>query len=118
VPRLDAGGLFHSLGTRGRLDQASAALDLGRRFFYEPGHDFTLGQYLLAHEAGGSPVRGTIQAGPDYRFGSLHSGEIVQVEADQAGPGLTTTLDSLHHSLTAAGLVGVPIGNLVDPGGD
>ena len=55
IPRLDVGGPFHSLGTKGRLVNDATALGLGKGFMYEPSSDFTPTQYLLAHAAGGSP---------------------------------------------------------------
>jgi hypothetical protein len=118
LPRLDSGGVFHSFGTRGRLLHTAAALGVGHKFFYEPDGDFTLGQYLLAHTAGGSPVRGSVRARPGDQLGPLHAGEIVQLEGVTSDPGWTSTLDSLRRRLARGGLTGVTVPELVDSGGD
>ncbi len=71
LPKLGSGGPFHSLETRDRLSHAAVALGLGRNFLYEPDRDFSIGQYLLAHAAGGSPVRGATQVNPGDQVGDL-----------------------------------------------
>jgi UDP-glucose 4-epimerase len=114
LPRLSYGGLLHSLGTRGRLKHAAAGLGLGGGFFYEPDPDFTLGQYLLAHSAGGTPVRGTVRVSPGDRLGALHAGEIVQMEGNPGDPRWRSTLDSLRGRLASGGLSGVTVPELVD----
>ena len=118
IPRLDSGGVFHSLGTRGRLLRTASSLGVGDRFFYEPDGDFTLGQYVLAHYAGGSPVRGGVRVNPGDRVGPLHAGQIVQLEAVPAGARWTATLDSLRSRLARGGLTGVTVPQLVHAGGN
>jgi UDP-glucose 4-epimerase len=118
LPMLNSGGLAHTLGTRGRLIHAAATLGLGKRFLYEPGGDFTLGQDLLGHYAGGSPVRGEVKANPGDMIGPLSAGEIVELEADPGAAGWTSTLDSLRRSLARGGLSGVTVSQLVGSGGN
>ena len=118
LPKLGSGGPFHSLETRDRLSHAAAALALGRNFLYEPDHDFSIGQYLLAHAAGGSPVRGAAQVNPGDQVGDLHRGEIVEMSANPASPAWPSTLDSLGRRLARGGLTGVTVSELVDSGGD
>src|SRR5213075_2954729 len=107
------GGLFHSLGTRGRLMRTADALGLGGKFLYEPDHDFTLGQYVLAHSAGGSPIRGTVRASPGEEIGALNRGEIVELQGEPTDPAWASTLRSLRRSLAVDGLRGVSIAELV-----
>jgi processive 1,2-diacylglycerol beta-glucosyltransferase len=118
LPRLDSGGPFHSLGTKGRLLNDAAALGLGKGFLYEPGTDFTPTQYLLAHAAGGSPVLGSAESNPGEPVGALRPGEILQVNVDGPAPAWIATLDSLDRRLAAGGLHAVTLPSLVGSGGD
>ena len=118
IPKLGSGGPFHSLETRDRLSHAAVALGLGRNFLYEPDRDFSIGQYLLAHAAGGSPVRGAAQVNPGDQVGDLRRGEIVEMSANPASPAWPSTLDSLGRRLTRGGLTGVTVSELVNSGGD
>ena len=117
LPRLDAGGPFHSLGTKGRLAEDAAALGLGKSFMYQPSSDFTLTQYLLGRAAGGSPVRGAADSDPGEAVGALRAGEVVQINVDRATAALNATLHSLRHRLAAGGLHAVTLPELVDTGG-
>ena len=118
LPRLDAGGPFHSLGTKGRLANDASALGLRKGFMYQPGSDFTPTQYLLARAAGGSPVQGAAQNDPGEAIGALSSGEVVQINLD--GPAATwrATIGSLDSRLAAGGLRAVTLPELVSSGGN
>ncbi|MGH3076227.1 MAG: hypothetical protein ACRDQC_14920, partial [Gaiellales bacterium] len=118
LPRLAAGGPFHSFGTKGKLINDATALGLGKGFMYEPSNDFTPTQYLLAHAAGGSPVTGAAEGGPGDRLPAVHRGEIVQVNVDGPTTAWTATLDSLHSRLAARGLEAVTLPTLVSSGSD
>jgi UDP-N-acetylglucosamine:LPS N-acetylglucosamine transferase len=118
LPRLDAGGPFHSLGTKGRLTKDASALGLGKGFMYQPGSDFTPTQYLLARAAGGSPVQGAAESDPGEAIGALRPGEVVQVNVDGSAAAWRATIDSLDGRLTAGGLRGVTIPELVSSGGN
>ena len=100
------------------MSHAAVALGLGRNFLYEPDRDFSIGQYLLAHAAGGSPVRGAAQVNPGDQVGDLRRGEIVEMSANPASPAWPSTLDSLGRRLTRGGLTGVTVSELVNSGGD
>ena len=78
----------------------------GRNFLYEPDSDFSIGQYLLAHAAGGSPVRGAAQVNPGDQVGDLRRGEIVEMSANPGSPAWASTLDSLGRRLARGGLSG------------
>jgi UDP-glucose 4-epimerase len=118
LPRLDSGGPFHSLGTKGRLINSATALGLGKGFMYEPGNDFTPTQYLLARAAGGSPVLGAAEGGPGGRLPAVHRGEIIQVSVDGSSASWTATLDALRSRLASSGLDAVTLPTLVSSGSD
>ena len=114
IPRLDVGGPFHSLGTKGRLVNDATALGLGKGFMYEPSSDFTPTQYLLAHAAGGSPVLGAAESSAGDPVPPVHRGEIVQVDVDGPRVAWNATLDSLHNRLAARQLHAVTVPALVN----
>ncbi len=116
IPRLDAGGPFHSLGTKGKLVKDATALGLGKGFMYEPSSDFTPTQYLLAHAAGGSPVLGAAEGGAGAPLPAVHRGEIVQVDLDGPRAAWNKTLDSLQNRLAAGRLHAVTVPGLVSSG--
>ncbi len=114
IPRLDVGGPFHSLGTKGRLVNDATALGLGKGFMYEPSSDFTPTQYLLAHAAGGSPVLGAAESSAGDPVPPVYRGEIVQVDVDGPRVAWNSTLDSLHNRLAARRLHAVTVPALVN----
>jgi UDP-glucose 4-epimerase len=118
LPRLDSGGPFHSLGTKGRLANNAAALGLGKNFMYQPSSDFTLTQYLLAHAAGGSPVRGASENDQGEAVAAVRRGEVVQINVNGRTAASSATLDSLDRRLAAGGLSAVTLPELVGSGGD
>lgn len=113
LPRLEAGGPLRSFEVKERLAGDAAALGLGNRFMYEPSGDLNLAQYLLAHFAGGSPVRGAAESGPGRGVGALRPGEIVEINANGPAPARSATLDSLDRRLAASGLSAVTLPELV-----
>ena len=118
LPRLEAGGPFHSFGTKGRLAKDASALGLGKGFMYQPGSDFTPTQYLLARAAGGSPVQGAAETGPGEAIGALQPGEVIQINVDGPAAAWRSTIDSLDRRLAAGGLRAVTVPELIGPGGD
>jgi UDP-glucose 4-epimerase len=118
LPRLAAGGPFHSLGTKGRLTKDASGLGLGKGFMYQPGSDFTPTQYLLARAAGGSPVEGAAETDPGDAIGALRPGEVIQINIDGQTPAWRATIDSLDSRLAAGGLRTVTLPELVSSGGN
>jgi UDP-glucose 4-epimerase len=114
VPRIDAGGVFHSFGTGGRLAAAANSLGLQRPFYYEPPADGrTALQAMLAKTAGGRPVKGDVDANGDGSPVTLRPGEFVEV--DLTGESTTPeALRSLQSGLADAGLQGVSVSTLVE----
>jgi hypothetical protein len=115
IPILDGGGLFHSLGTKGRLSDAAHELGLGDHFVYQPSSDgITLSQALLARSAGGSPVSGAVKAAPAETPPALTRGQVVEV--DLTGSGRQQAVESLTTDLASNGLRGVTVTTLMASG--
>jgi hypothetical protein len=112
LPRLPDGGLVRWLGERGQLHKLSVMMRDGRHFLYASNGP-SLGQWLIAHGAGGKLVAGAVRLqDSDDPLGYLHPGEVVEVSvANAAGvqPLLDKLLTGLHHEHLAA----VPVGRLM-----
>jgi hypothetical protein len=116
IPVLDGGGLFHSLGTKGRLATAAHQLGLGSHFVYEPSADgITLSQALLARSAGGEPVSGAVRAAPSATPPTLVRGDLVEVDlSGEANP--SEAVSALSMDLASNGLHGVTVSSLMGAG--
>ncbi len=116
IPVLDGGGLFHSLGTKGRLSNAAHELGLGDHFVYQPSADgITLSQALLARSAGGQPVSGAVHAAPTATPPTLAKGDLVEVDlSGDSDPSETVT--ALSNDLASNGLSGVTVTSLMGSG--
>jgi processive 1,2-diacylglycerol beta-glucosyltransferase len=79
IPVLRSSGISSVFAARGQLRDQTARYRLRGRFYYlAPDEGFTIGDYLLARELGGTPV----QAGAELTPGllgrtALHAGEVV-----------------------------------------
>src|ERR1700759_3118122 len=79
LPRLPDGALVRWLGERGQLPRMSALMRDGRHFLYASNGP-SLGQWLMAHGAGGKLVAGAVRLeDPDDSLGYLRPGEVVEV---------------------------------------
>jgi hypothetical protein len=115
IPILDGGGIFHSLGTKGRLSDAAHELGLGDHFVYQPSSDgITLSQALLARSAGGSPVSGAVKAAPAETPPTLSRGQVVEV--DLTGSDRQQAVQALSTDLASNGLRGVTVTTLMSSG--
>jgi UDP-glucose 4-epimerase len=113
IPILNGGGLFHSLGTKGRLIEAARQLGLGDHFVYQPASDgITLSQALLARSAGGSPVSGAVHATPTTSQPSLDRGDLVEVDLSGAAS-RQDAVTALSTDLASSGLRGVTVTSLM-----
>jgi hypothetical protein len=112
LPRLPDGGLVRWLGARGLLHRLSIRLRDGRHFLYASNGP-SLGQWLMAHGAGGKLVAGAVRLqDADDSLGFLRPGEVVEFNVANASglqPLLSKLLSGLHHEHLAA----VPIGRLM-----
>ncbi len=116
IPLLDGGGLFHSLGTKGRLSDAAHKLGLGDHFVYQPSADgITLSQALLARSAGGQPVSGAVHAAPTTTPPTLVRGDLVEVDlSGDSDP--SEAMTALSNDLASNGMSGVTVTSLVGSG--
>ncbi len=116
VPRLDGGGLVRWLGTRGTLDRLSDRMGYGRHFLYASSGP-SVGQWWLAHGAGGRLIAGAIKLRDiDDSVGRLRPGEVVELNVSKPSA-LLPMLDKLGVQLQAQHLYGVPIGRLMRDAG-
>ncbi|MGI8410913.1 MAG: NAD-dependent epimerase/dehydratase family protein [Solirubrobacteraceae bacterium] len=112
VPRLPTGGLVRWLGTRGRLRHLRTPLGLRSHFLYASSGP-SVGQWWLAHGAGGRLVAGAVRiddAGD--QMGALRAGEVIELSvtrASQAQP----LLSKLSGDLGASHLSAVTVGKLL-----
>jgi len=79
IPELSAGGVASAFDAREQLQRQVASYELGRHFYYlAPREGFTITDYLLARELGGTPLQaGRDLLAPGSDLGSLHPGEVI-----------------------------------------
>ncbi|MDQ6746266.1 MAG: NAD-dependent epimerase/dehydratase family protein [Actinomycetota bacterium] len=116
VPRLPGGGLVRWLHTRGQLHHLLHATRTDRHFLYASSGP-SVGQWWLAHHAGGRLVAGAVRLDAGDRVGELYPGEVIEVTASRRGDALAL-LQDLRVRLQADHLSSVPVGRLMrDAGG-
>jgi UDP-glucose 4-epimerase len=116
VPRLSPGGPLRWVGTRGQIHRAAKRLGISGHVYYAvPSTGFTLGQDLLGHTAGGTPVAGAAKIGPGSPMGSVDRGDLVEV-AVPAGPGWREWIDAVCAQVRARGLSAVSAAQLLRSG--
>jgi UDP-glucose 4-epimerase len=112
LPRLPNGGLWRWLGERGQLRRLSVLMRDGRHFLYVSSGP-SLGQWIMAHGAGGKPVAGAVRLqDADDPLGFLHPGEVVEVTVANAN-GIQPLVDKLLSSLRHEHLAAVSVGRLM-----
>jgi UDP-glucose 4-epimerase len=116
LPRLPNGGLVRWLGARGQLHHLLHSMGFGRHFLYAS-HGPSIGQWLMAHGAGGRLVGGAVVL--DDRgdaLGALRPGEVIEVSVN-GGRDMHAWLAQLVHKLQAEHLTAVPVGRLMQDAG-
>ncbi len=112
LPRLPNGGLVRWLGAKGALHHLLRLLGVERPFLYAS-HGPSVGQWLIAHGAGGRLVSGAVRINDrDDSLGLLRPGEVVEITVT-GRPQLAWELERLARSLRADHLTGVPVGRLM-----
>jgi hypothetical protein len=118
IPRLGGGGLVRWLETGDQLHRLTAPLGVYRH------HDFiyassgpSIGQWVLAHHAGGRLVAGALRLQDSRdRIGTLRTGEVVEINASSAR-GVLSIMDRLCSRLRAEHLHAVSLGRLLHDAG-
>ena len=88
----------------------------GHHFLYASNGP-SVGQWWLAHGAGGRLIAGAIRLNDnDDRLGQLRAGEVVELTISSAYDALPL-LDKLHGALEANHLAAVPVGRLMRDAG-
>jgi hypothetical protein len=95
------------------LKNMTAGLGLSGDFHYAvPSDGFTLGQYVLAHGVGGSPVAPAIRYHEGNQL-SLRPGEIIEVSLDPSTARPAATINSLIDQLRQRRLRALTLGALM-----
>jgi UDP-glucose 4-epimerase len=116
VPRLPTSGLVRWLGARGELHKLRQLMGYQRHFLYASSGP-SIGQWLLAHGAGGKLVEGAVRLqDADDSLGSLRPGEVVEFNVANARA-LQPLLGKLLEGLHEEHLTAVPIGRLMQDAG-
>ncbi len=112
VPRLKGGGLVRWMGTRGQLNRLVERMGYGHHFLYTSSGP-SVGQWWLAHGAGGRLVGGAVKLSDrDDSLGALRPGEVVEVTADKASS-FPQLIAKLEGKLRAQHLKAVTVGRLM-----
>jgi UDP-glucose 4-epimerase len=116
VPRLSGGGLVRWLGTRGQLHRMLHAMGFGRHFLYASSGP-SVGQWWLAHGAGGRLIAGAVRLEDvGDAVGPLHAGEVIEVTAGSLTDAVPL-LQKLRAELNVDHLAAVPVGRLMADAG-
>jgi UDP-glucose 4-epimerase len=116
LPRLGNGGLVRWMGARSQLRRLLRSMGYRRHFLYASSGP-SVGQWLVAHGAGGKLIAGAVRLDePGESLGHLHAGEVIELTV--AGPDqVLPMLDKLSGALRAEGLSAVPVGRLMHDAG-
>ena len=115
VPLLSGGGLLRWLRTGAELHALLRSSGARGHFLYASSGP-SLGQWLVAHDAGGRLVGGAVlvRDWDDFRA-HLHPGEVIEVSAE--APDALALLQRLQGELRSLGLHAVPVGRLMRDAG-
>jgi hypothetical protein len=112
VPRLNGGGLVRWMGTGGQLNQLVERLGYGHHFLYASSGP-SVGQWWLAHGAGGRLVAGAVKlTDRDDSVATLHQGQVVELTVDNASS-FPQQIAKLESKLRTEHLRAVPVGRLM-----
>jgi hypothetical protein len=116
VPKLSGGGLVRWIGTGDHLQDLAGALGVGGHFLYASSGP-SVGQWWLAHGAGGRLIAGAIKLdNPRDTTFSLHPGEVVELKLT-ASKDPMAVIDRLAGELLSHRLTGVPVTRLMRDSG-
>jgi UDP-glucose 4-epimerase len=116
IPLLPTGGLVRWLGTRDQLHDVLHRMGFGHHFLYASNGP-SVGQWWLAHGAGGHLIAGAIRLQDrDDSIGPLRPGEVVEVRPRSIGD-IGPLVQRLDDALLANHLAAVPVGRLMRDAG-
>jgi hypothetical protein len=116
VPRLPKGGLVRWLGTRDELRDLMITIGHRHHFLYSSSGP-SVGQWLVAHGAGGRLVAGAVKLDDRHDpLGRLHPGEVIELTTSSTAQ-LQSQLARLLPELSAQHLVAVSVGRLMHDAG-
>ena len=116
LPRLPTHGLWRWLGTSDQLHDVLNRMGFGHHFLYASSGP-SVGQWWLAHRAGGRLVAGAVQLDDrDDALGHLRAGEVIEINVQHAADALPI-LRRLSEDLDAQGLHAVTVAQLLHDAG-
>ncbi len=116
VPRLPNGGLVRWLQTRGQLRMLLHMSGSQRHFLYTSSGP-SVGQWWLAHGAGGRLIAGAVRMDDaNASLGNVHAGEVIELKVSNPAD-LAPALERLHAKLSTDHLRAVPVGRLMRDAG-
>jgi hypothetical protein len=116
VPRLPNGGLVRWLQTPAQLRRLIASMGYHHHFLYASSGP-SVGQWWLAHGAGGRLVAGAVQLHDAHdELGPLRAGEVVELTPSSTSE-VKPLLDKLVAQLRSQHLDAVPVGRLIRDAG-
>jgi hypothetical protein len=116
LPRLPTGGLVRWLSARGELHRLMGLMGDQRHFLYASSGP-SIGQWLIAHGAGGRLVEGAVRLqDADDALGPLRPGEVVEFNVANVRS-LEPLLSKLLEGLREEHLAAVSVGRLMQDAG-
>jgi UDP-N-acetylglucosamine:LPS N-acetylglucosamine transferase len=117
IPLLRSGGLVRWLGTRDQLHDVTGRMGFGRHFLYASNGP-SVGQWWLAHGAGGELIAGAVRLDDtDDTIPELHAGQVVELTVSSRSD-VEAVVRKLSIALQADRLQAVPVGRLLHDAGD
>jgi UDP-glucose 4-epimerase len=112
LPRLPNGGLVRWMGARGELHHLLGPIGHGHQFLYASSGP-SLGQWLVAHGAGGRLIAGAIRiTDRTHTLGHLKAGQVVELTITNASQ-IRPMVARLRAELQSNHLAAVPVGRLM-----
>jgi UDP-glucose 4-epimerase len=116
IPRLSGGGLVRWLETGDQLHNLVRPLGSQPHHFVYCSSGPSIGQWWLAHSAGGRLVAGAVLMDDRGDTQPLHAGEVVELRISRT-TNVPTLIAELRRQLHADSLRGVPVSRLMRDGG-
>lgn len=117
IPLLRSGGLVRWLGTRDQLHDVTGRMGVGHHFLYASNGP-SVGQWWLAHGAGGRLIAGAIRLDDsDEPIPVIHAGQVVELAVGSHSD-VEAIVRKLGIALQVDHLEAVPVGQLLHDAGD